>query len=86
MDLENLSYVSMLGTKYPLRNITLQNMKYLCAKGNLVAGKQVKCTPSAVTLYVSGSTRNSGQVVFNFMSVFPIFLVPCTANIGFTSP
>ena len=41
-----------------------QNRKYRCVSGSFFAGGQVRCWPSAVTRYVSGSTaiRRQGVV------------------------
>ena len=44
-------------------------------KGNLVAGSHLRISPSALTVYVSGSTSILGIELFNTMSAFPIFLV-----------
>src|SRR5882757_4104492 len=47
-----------------------QNRQYFCASGSLLTGSQVRCTPSAVTRYVSESTSIFGVASFSFISFF----------------
>jgi len=51
-----------------------------------VAAAQVRTSPSAVTVYVSGSTVISGRASFSFMSSLVSFLTLSTASTLLSSP
>lgn len=59
---------------------------YACVRGSDVAASIVQCTPSASTLYVSGSTVIVGVESLHFMSFFPMLRQPLTAAVRFLSP
>ena len=63
-----------------------QYTKYACVSGKLSAGSAAHTTPSASTVYLSGSTFIFGLVALNFISLFPIFLQFFTASTRLRNP
>src|SRR6478609_10093548 len=64
---------------------THQNKKYRCASGSTFAGSQTSSSPSAVTAYVSGSTRMSGVAslwMSDFLPIPPRTFSTATSSFG----
>src|SRR5262249_31095186 len=57
-----------------------QNRKYRCAIGSTAAGSLVRCSPSAYTAYVAGSTSTRGKAALWTMSRLPSCRVLRTAS------
>jgi len=68
------------------RSWNAQNKKYRCASASVCAGGQVRCSPSAVTLYVSGSTVIWGAASLRRMSFLPRVRHPRTGSMRLVRP